>query len=82
MIQIYMKLPEGKTRLDLVREGVAAGLKKLTEMSDSDRTAIGGRGHALVATKFSWPRIGEQMRSVYDWVLGGGATPESVNLMA
>jgi ParB family chromosome partitioning protein len=28
MNQICMKLPEGKTRLDLVREGLAAGLKK------------------------------------------------------
>jgi glycosyltransferase involved in cell wall biosynthesis len=57
---------------------MTAGLKKLTEMSDSDRTAMGNCGRALVATRFSWPRIGEQMRSVYEWVLGGGATPESV----
>ncbi len=61
---------------------IAAGLKNIIEMSDSARTAMGGRGYSLVATKFSWPRIGKQMRSVYDWVLGGGATPESVNLMA
>jgi poly(glycerol-phosphate) alpha-glucosyltransferase len=61
---------------------IAAGLKELTEISDSARTVMGGRGHALVATKFSWPRIGEQMRSVYDWVLGGGAIPEGVNLIA
>jgi len=59
---------------------IAVGLKKLTEMSDSDRTAMGGRGHALVATKFSWPSIGEQMRSVYEWVLGGGPQPESVRI--
>jgi len=79
-------LPEGFAVGAAVQIGttpgeIAAGLKKLTEMSDSDRTAIGGRGHALVATKFSWPRIGEQMRSVYDWLLGGGATPEGVNLI-
>ena len=59
---------------------IAAGLKKLTEMSDSDRTAMGGRGRTLVATKFSWPRIGEQMRSVYEWVLGGGTPPEAVRV--
>jgi hypothetical protein len=33
-----------------------------------------------VATKFSWPRIGEQMRSVYEWVLGGGPPPEAVRV--
>jgi poly(glycerol-phosphate) alpha-glucosyltransferase len=80
-------LPEGFAIGAAVQIGttpgeIAAGLKKLTEMSDSDRTAMGGRGRTLVATKFSWPSIGEQMRSVYDWVLGGGATPESVNLIA
>jgi glycosyltransferase involved in cell wall biosynthesis len=80
-------LPEGFAAGAAVQIGttpaeIAAGLKKLTEMSDSDRTAMGGRGRTLVATKFSWPRIGEQMRSVYDWVVGGGAPPEGVNLIA
>jgi glycosyltransferase involved in cell wall biosynthesis len=59
---------------------IAAGLKELIEMSDDDRRAVGDRGRTLVATKFSWPRIGEQMRSVYEWILGGGTTPESVRL--
>ena len=80
-------LPEGFAVGAAVQIGttpgeIAAGLKELTEMSDSARTVMGDRGHALVATKFSWSRIGEQMRSVYDWVLGGGATPEGVNLIA
>jgi hypothetical protein len=39
---------------------------------------MGNRGRALVATRFSWPRIGEQMRDVYEWALGGGAVPENV----
>jgi glycosyltransferase involved in cell wall biosynthesis len=61
-------------------EEITAGLKQLTEMSDDDRRATGARGRTLVVTKFSWPRIGEQMRSVYEWVLGGGATPDTVRL--
>jgi poly(glycerol-phosphate) alpha-glucosyltransferase len=61
-------------------EEIAAGLKQLIEMSDDDRRAMGARGRTLAATKFSWPQIGEQMRSVYDWVLGGGPTPQSVRL--
>jgi len=59
-------------------EEIAAGLKVLREMSDNDRSQMGNRGRALVATRFSWPRIGEQMRDVYEWALGGGAVPESV----
>jgi glycosyltransferase involved in cell wall biosynthesis len=59
---------------------IAAGLKRLTEMSDDDRKAMGARGRTLVATRFPWPQIGEQMRAVYEWVLGGGATPDTVRL--
>ncbi len=53
-------------------------LKQVIEMSDADRRAMGNRGRNLVETKFSWPRIGEQMRSVYEWVLGGGPLPEVI----
>lgn len=59
-------------------EEIAAGLKQVIETSDDDRRAMGNRGRDLVATKFSWPRIGEQMRSVYEWVLGAGPTPEVI----
>ena len=78
-------LPEGfaagaALQIGTSPEEIAAGLKQLIEMSDDDRRAIGDRGRTLVATKFSWPRIGEQMRSVYEWVLGGGPTPQTVRL--
>ena len=57
---------------------IAAGLKQLIEMSGEDRRAMGDRGRTLAATKFSWPRIGEQMRSIYEWILGGGIAPETI----
>jgi poly(glycerol-phosphate) alpha-glucosyltransferase len=59
-------------------EEIAAGLKQVIDMSDDDRRAMGNRGRNLVATKFSWPRIGEQMRSVYEWALRGGPLPEVI----
>src|SRR6266576_3098339 len=73
-------LPEGFSAHAALRVGpgpeeIADGLKTIIEMSDNDRRAMGARGRELVATKFSWPRVGEQMRAVYDWVLGGGAPP-------
>src|SRR5262249_8714741 len=78
-------LPEGfaagaALKIGTATEEIAAGLKQLTQMSDQDRKTIGARGRNLVETKFSWPRIGEQMRSVYDWVLGDGAKPQTVRL--
>ena len=78
-------LPEGfaagaALQIGTALEEIATGLRQLTEMSDDDRTAMGERGRTLVSTKFSWPQIGEQMRSVYEWVLGGGATPQTVRL--
>lgn len=59
-------------------EEIAAGLEQMIEMSDDDLRAMGNRGRNLVETKFSWPRIGERMRSVYEWVLGGGPVPEVI----
>ncbi len=78
-------LPEGfaaeaAIQIGTSPEEIAAGLKQLIEMTDDDRRAMGDRGRTLVATKFSWPRIGEQMRSVFEWVLGGGPTPRTVRL--
>jgi len=78
-------LPEGfatdaAVKIDTTANGIAKGLVQLIEMTDSDCAAMGERGRALVAEKFSWPRVGEQMRSVYQWVLGGGPPPEAVRV--
>ncbi|PYI79004.1 MAG: glycosyl transferase family 1 [Verrucomicrobia bacterium] len=78
-------LPEGfeanaALRIGTTSEEIAAGLRQLVEMSADDRAAMGTRGRTLVSTKFSWPQIGEQMRAVYEWVLGGGPSPETISL--
>jgi glycosyltransferase involved in cell wall biosynthesis len=78
-------LPEGFSADAALRVGpspeeIADGVRSIIEMSDNDRRAMGVRGRDLVATKFSWPRIGEQMRAVYEWVLGGGVPPATMRL--
>ena len=78
-------LPEGfetnaALRIGATTEEITDGLKQLIKMSDGERTAMGARGRGLVAKRFSWPRMGQQMRAVYEWVLGGGQTPETVTL--
>ena len=77
-------LPEGFSadaalRIGSTADQIASGLNQLFEMSDDDRAAMGTRGRTLVARKFSWPRIGEEMHAVYEWVLGG-APPETIRL--
>jgi poly(glycerol-phosphate) alpha-glucosyltransferase len=77
-------LPEGfesdaALRIGTTPEEIAVGLNVLREMSDNDRSQMGNRGRALVATRFSWPQIGEQMRAVYDWMLDG-EMPNTVRL--
>ena len=69
---------EAALRIGSSAKEIAAGLRQLAEMSDRDRAAMGTRGRTLVATKFSWPRIGEQMRAVFDWVLAGGMPPDTI----
>jgi len=74
-------LPEGfqagaALPMEATVAGAAAGLNELWRMSDTERTAMGGRGRALVAERFTWPHISRQMEAVYDWMLGGGTRPE------
>jgi poly(glycerol-phosphate) alpha-glucosyltransferase len=76
-------LPEGfaagaALQIGTSPEDIASSLKQLIEMRDDDRRAMGNRGRNLVTRTFSWPRIGEQMLSVYEWMLGGGPVPEVI----
>lgn len=76
-------LPEGfdadaAIRIETGVKGIAGGLDTLFSMSDADLRTMGAKGRALVEERFTWQTIAAQMREVYDWMLGGGATPASV----
>lgn len=77
-------LPEGFSaaaalRIDAEPESIADGLQKLFRMSDNERVAMGQRGRVLVADRFSWPRISDQMNEAYQWMVGGGPKPACVS---
>jgi glycosyltransferase involved in cell wall biosynthesis len=77
-------LPEGfatnaAIRIETNVEGVAAGLEELFRLSSYDLCSLGSNGRALVAERFTWPKIAVDMKSVYEWVLGGGAKPQCVS---
>ena len=79
-------LPDGfcadaARRIDTSPEGIASGLRALFQMNDAERQAMGQRGLTLVKEHFTWPKVGRQMRLVYEWVLGGGPAPACVKFV-
>jgi glycosyltransferase involved in cell wall biosynthesis len=76
-------LPEGFAANAAIQIGTASdsirpGLFSLFEMSNAERIEMGARGRALAAERFAWPAIGEEMKRVCEWVIGGGPAPASV----
>ena len=76
-------LPEGFTanaaiRIETNVESIALGLNDFFRLPPSALRNLGTNGRALVAARFTWPMIAADMKSVYDWVLGGGAKPTCV----
>lgn len=76
-------LPEGFASDAAIRiktdvASIAEGLNSLFSMTESDLQAMGSRGRKLVKDRFTWKTVAEQMREVYDWMLGGGEAPASV----
>ena len=57
---------------------IAQGLEKLFSMSDSERIVMGERGRKLVEDRFTWQTVAAQMRRIYDWLLCGGTSPDTI----
>ena len=64
--------PKGQT------VGIATGMRRIMEMTEEERVAMGARGRALVEERFTWPKVAAQMKAVYEWVLGTGPRPDCV----
>lgn len=73
-------LPEGfqasaAIEMAATETGIAGGLNELQRMSVADRQAMGSRARNLVEKHFTWERVGDQLQSVQEWILGGGPKP-------
>lgn len=66
--------------IDIGVEPLAEALKEAMGLSDDERRAMGENGRRLVAAKYTWSAIAEQMKAAYAWVLNGGDVPSSVVL--
>lgn len=78
-------LPEGfeggaAINVETTVEDISKGLFELAGMTAAERRAMGERGLQLVKERFTWPRIAEDMKQVYEWILGGGNPPACVRL--
>jgi poly(glycerol-phosphate) alpha-glucosyltransferase len=76
-------LPEGfqasaAIRAEPTMASLTAGLNELQRLTTEERAAMGSRALALVKQRFTWSRVGEQMREMYQWILGGGTKPGCV----
>lgn len=58
--------------------GIAAALRQLFSMTESERDAMGRHGRSLVERRYQWQEIERSMTEVYDWILGNGPRPGCV----
>jgi len=60
------------------KQALTDALVEGMEMLPQDRKVMGLRGRDLVETKYAWGASAKHMAGVYQWILGGGATPSCV----
>jgi len=76
-------LPEGfheeaAIKIEPNRDSIIKGLEILFTMGGVELNTMGINGRKLVAERFSWSRVAIDMKSVYDWILGGGSPPNCI----
>lgn len=61
--------------VDFGVEPLTLALREAMALSDEQRRAMGRRGLRLVEQHYAWPKIGQDLKTVYNWVLHGGSKP-------
>jgi len=59
-------------------ESIVQGLRKFFQASDAQRQAFGDNGLRLAREQFAWPHLAQEMKQLYEWMLGGGPKPGCV----
>ena len=63
--------------VDNSEEGIKIGLLNLLKTSDNELIEMGNRGKELVESKYLWNKTTLKTIELYEWVLNGGAKPDS-----
>jgi len=66
--------------IDIGVEPLVECLEDALGMSSAHLTEMGRAGREWMLRDYSWERIGAQLSGVYNWLLEGGETPQSVRL--
>lgn len=69
-------------QVDITSDSIAQGLLKFFAKTENEQAEMGRQGMRLVADNFTWPRIAEQLLSVYQWIVKGDCRPSCVHLDA
>ena len=75
-----IRIEQGERSGEQGANSIEAGLRELFQAPSSTLQAFGNNGRRLVSERFAWPKIASDMREIYEWVLGGGEKPESVQV--
>jgi len=59
-------------------DALHAALVEAISLAPEQRSEMGARGRALVAQRYSWARVGSEMKAAYQWILGAGPRPSCV----
>ena len=83
LITPQCNIPEGFSagaaiQIEPDSDSIARGLDRLTMLTSAELHEMGSRGRQLVKEQFAWPRIAEEMKTVYEWILGHGPRPACV----
>ncbi len=54
------------------------GLRQLLASSESQLSAMGQRGRALVESHYQWDAVAQETLQLYQWLIHGGPTPEFI----
>lgn len=60
----------------LQAESIAAGIRRIIKMSVEERAEMGRSGRKLVVDQYAWPKVAQNMISVYSWIIDGQAKPD------
>ena len=78
-------LPDGFTARAAIKTGadvqsIIQALDNLTGMPVVELASMGCCGRRLVARKYAWDSIADQMIRVYSWLAGDNNKPETVHV--
>lgn len=76
-------IPEGfdtQAAIEVTTDSDVIASRMAEHLPRSDLQSVGDSGRRLVAERFSWPMVGEQLLAVYNWILGHGSRPSCILL--